>query len=829
MRTLWPCVRLAGVGDYHRSMNAASIRPTTARRLARLLFLVFACLAGLGAGTLRAQLIAAADPSAADVKIELVEFGVGNAARAGEWTGLRLRLTDSSPRQREVLLRVLLSDADGDRPAYSRVVTLNPGVPQDAWLYLRLPFWFRQGDPVTVEVNEIIEDSGQTLGVRPGALISRQALLSTGRVGPAHAGLIGVIGAAELGLRQFAQVSTSGINPWPALAHESLEPISGLSVRHLPDRWTGLAQFPLIVWSESSGGGEFDVSQLRGERTRALREWVRRGGHLVIVLPPVGQAWTNAATNELLDLLPAVRIERDENAEIEALRPLLTRSEEVALPRRGVLHFFEPFPDAGPGEAVRVLNAPDGRCVVARRLVGLGAVTLIGIDLSPRVVAQGGSIDADVFWHRVLGTRGLLSPTPRDVVARGPEIPIDRGISSEIAKRGTAATGVLLGVVLFTIYWALAGPVLFGLLKRFDLTRHAWVAFVGVALAFSAAAFGLAHWARPARFEATQLSVIDHVHGQNVQRVRSWMSVMIPENGRVRLVAPDQEGGLSKESGRRELGGVLSPWDPVGADQRSGFLDAQEYTVDGRDPVELRVPARSTVKQVQLDWAGAPVWKMPRPVESAPLRLESGRLVGQIVHELPGALSDVLLAVVIGQQPIGADVRSRLVSRVQFWRLAEDWDSGAVLDLAGVTAQAPSSNAGELWLANLVPVSGMTLGGQAAGESRFTRNWTDAVAAFSLYNQLGIPEDARGSSGQSVAVLRREATHGLDLGRWFTQPCIIVIARLDQSDRPDSGAPVGLFHDDNPIDRAGSTVVRWIYPLASQPPSTLDAAAPGSP
>lgn len=67
-----------------------------------------------------------------EVRIDVGEFGVGNIARSGDWCGIRLKLTDSASKQREVLVGVTIPDADADLPVYSRVLTLNPGVAQDA-------------------------------------------------------------------------------------------------------------------------------------------------------------------------------------------------------------------------------------------------------------------------------------------------------------------------------------------------------------------------------------------------------------------------------------------------------------------------------------------------------------------------------------------------------------------------------------------------------------------------------------------------------------------------------------------------------------------------
>lgn len=756
-----------------------------------------------------------------EVRIEVGEFGVGNIARSGDWCGIRLKLTDSAAKQREVLVGITIPDSDADLPVYSRLLTLNPGVSQDAWFYGRLPFTFNPGEGLLVQVHEPRSDDSSAVGARPGRLLARKIVTSTGRVAEANRGLFAVIGTNEMGLRQYATMAGGG-QPWPALGHEVTDSAQGLSVRSLPDRWLGWAPFEAVFWGDSPGGADADVSQLRGERTRALKEWVQRGGHLVIVLPPSGQAWTNPSTNELLDILPAVSITRREGVDLSEYRPLLVRSQDVTLPRSAVVHSFEPKADAGPGEAIRLLNGPKGDCVVAQRLVGAGAVTLVGIDFSSRLLSQGGSLDSDVFWHRVLGRRGILTPETKEVVPRSNnEAFVDRIITGLISKRGTAATGLLLGVLLFVVYWLLAGPVGFAALKQRNAQRLAWVGFVAIAMLFTGVAFGAATWFRPTRLEATHLTVLDHVYGQRVQRSRTWMSLMLPRDGSVAVVAPDSEGAIQAGSTRRELGGVLSPWDPVGSNKTGGFLDAREYIVDARDPTRMDFPSRSTVKLAQLDWAGAPRWKMPRPFHEEGIRADGTKLLGALVHELPGPLKDVTLAFVQGQRPVGADVRARLVSGVQFWKITTEWAPGTPLNLTEITAQAASTNSGELWLANLVPLSQSGFGLPAA-DLRFFKTLPEAMTAATFYTQFGIPEDVKNTNGMAAGIVRREATHGMDLGRWFTHPCLIVVGFLS-SESVD--APVGVFVDSKPVPSRGTTMVRWVLPLPDAPPAYRGADA----
>ena len=61
----------------------------------------------------------------------------------------------------------------------------------------------------------------------------------------------------------------------------------------------------------------------------------------------------------------------------------------------------------------------------------------------------------------------------------------------------------------------------------------------------------------------------------------------------------------------------------------------------------------------------------------------------------------------------------------------------------------------------------------------------------------------------------------MDLGAWFTQPCLIVIGHIESGPTPTpvfvggsgEGGEVGATE----APSVGRTVVRWIYPLAPDP------------
>lgn len=783
-----------------------------------------------------------------EIDVAAEAFGVGDVVRPGEWAGVQLILTDSSQRQREVLVRIAMEDADGDRPWYEAVVTTNPGVRQPVWLYVRLPYGTAQGVPLLASVFEAEEDEGSELGFTAGRLLG-SAAISPRRVLSSVEGMVGIVGSRLFGLGRYGMYADQ--NPWLPTGHERSELVRGLNANALPDRWLGLAQFDVLVWGEGS------PNALSAEKAQAVREWVMRGGHLVVVLPPVGQTWTDEINNPLFDIVPRVRISSREGVDLAPYRGLFSDQRNVTLPARAIVQEMTPLPDAAPGEALRIINAiatGDGApppALVTRRLVGVGAVTLVGFDLGTSQLASRGLPDAHYFWHRILGRRGKLQTVEEFTAERASQaggsaliygreqITFDRDIPEQIAKSRMASAGVLLGFVVFIAYWAVAGPGGFALLKMKGWTRHAWLAFVGAAGLFTAVAWGGATLIRPHRVDGTHLTFLDHVYGQNVQRARGWISLLIPQYGEAGVSVEDP-ATLGRPGARPEWHNAVAPWEAPGQIAGGGgFPDARGYRINARSPDTMFVPVRATVKQLRLDWAGGPRWQMPRPVtpegsgDAGAIRFWEGQvpagsqqrplLSGSLVHDLPGPLTDVVIIVNRGQRvlrPINST--TQLLADAFAFKLTGAWEPGQVLDLAAATRTAGERTAALTYFADLLRTGlpDNTAGGIVADPA----NAGSRLTALAFFSQLS-PPDYGITDNRQRRLATRKASHGYDLSLWFTQPCVIVVGQLGAGEAlQPSPIPVSVNTDGQwrEIHTEGRTVVRWVYPMGERPPEHPD-------
>lgn len=755
--------------------------------------------------SVRGQGARSAPPSASmltgEVQIEADLFGVGGVVQPGDLAGIRLLLTDRGDRVRDTIVRLHLRDPDGDEALVQRSVTLNPGRPQTLWLYARLPSDFDRMSLLSITIHETVASNGRG---EVGKQIAAGQIAPT-RVVPITDGLIGVVGRQSAGLEKYTVRDDSRVAT--PTTHELIDVIAGIAPVDMPDTWMGWSAFEALVWIDG------DPTELRTDQAQALRQWIARGGRLIVVLPGVGQIWTTNS-NPLLDMMPAMVVSRRDGVNLNAYRRLLTSSDALPLPERSVVHVFEPSPFAGPEDAIPILAGPDGGAVVMRRLIGAGDVTIIGMDLGAADLT--GRIDPQIIWHRILGKRfevrtrtEITDRLKSRSFPRPSTTMIDEGIAGLINKTGSAGVGVLLGLIVFAAYFLLAGPIGFGVLTRAGYRRHAWIAFITVAAGFTLIAWGGASIIRPRKTDITHLSFLDAVHGQDMVRIVSWFSVLLPTYGSQTVTINDTAAPMFGLGAPRN---VLWPWQEPSPTERAPFPDRRSYVIDSTRPDTIRVPTRSTVKEFESLWAGPPPWRLPQPAQGVVTLDSNGSLVGSIVHHLPGAMEHVVVVLVRGQQPlVDLGQGGPLLARVWAWSPfgSQEWAPGRPLDLTQLDYRDADSGE-EFFRALTRSAEGSTRPFAVEDRPDLTRSQA-MLDAVTWYSALEPPKWTTASFQRKI--LTRQSTHGWDLGRWMTEPCLIVVGQLSRSEIPTPVAVDGVTPPST-----GRTIIRWVYPLPADPP-----------
>ncbi|MGA1708582.1 MAG: hypothetical protein ACO4CI_07815, partial [Phycisphaerales bacterium] len=482
----------------------------------------------------------------ADVSIILEQFGVGDHFRPGDPTAIKVLLRSDATTPQPVRIEWEIPDADGDLAVSTRSLVLAPGQPASRWIYGCLPPARSpaelEGAVFSIRVHEEIDgERGRELGL---ARVSAATAAVPGRGVALEQGLVGLAGSGRLGLEAY-ETPPPGLASIPTL-NETIRIASGIGAAGFPDRWEGLASFAAIVWAGDDPSTR--PTALGLDESRALREWIERGGTFVIVLPEAGDPWSlgtiaaSSRRNFLADALEGVTPTLRESVPVRELLPALSKSSSLRDPgARMPIRLFEPSSLSAPWVPLLAVPAPrapqsglpapaagtiEADVFAIGRPLGFGQLVIVGVDLDAlrrRALQDGGLPQADCVWNTLLGLRGdsLTAPEyaaldnsePRRLVRRPSILEILAGeiVTERIDLAGEAAVGILAALGLFAIYWLLAGPLGFGILKRYRRERLSWVLFVAMAAVFSAIAWSGSLALRQGRTRVVHLTFLDHV------------------------------------------------------------------------------------------------------------------------------------------------------------------------------------------------------------------------------------------------------------------------------------------------------------------------------
>ncbi|MFG0293967.1 MAG: hypothetical protein ACF8MJ_12550 [Phycisphaerales bacterium JB050] len=763
--------------------------------------------AGDRAGTVQRQ---------GSVEVSVRQFGVGGVVRPGDLAGVELNLKQmvaGSPLR--VAVQIHERDPDGDTVLVRREVSLGQGADRAVWLYVPIDWGLRSSDPLTVTVRALPDEAtGDEVAI--GQQVEATSIFPQ-IVARATESLIGVVGPDSFGIEQYELMAVLRSQPERVrTGHGEYRVVTGITPTDLPDRWMGLAPYEIIIWSESSLGG------LTEARASAIEEWVQRGGHLLVVPDLVNSEWFSSG-NPLGRILPVGEFQRREDIDLDQFHNLFIRPQvDVTLPNRTVGYIFTPEVDVDRAEAGSIIAGREGT-VVATRNLGAGLVTVVGLDLRHRALGAGADIRADQFWHRIFSQRFLI-PSPTETVSTsgqnpmrtllqthatsGQELAVDTFIAGEIDRSTAVGVGLLLAIIVFGVYWIVAGPGGFAVLKAKNKSHYSWVAFVCAAGLFAVIGWIGARALSPVRVSGEHITFIDSVYGESVQRSRTWVSILLPDYSQQEVSVGTQDDTAYN---------AIMPWKSPDQSGSISFPDARAYVLGSADPWRLEVPTRSTVKQFRADWLGPSVWEMPFPPtpDARPVATRAG-LRGSLVHNLPGPLTDVTIVLNLGMVNEEAMVTSysKLDGRGQdprtltyAWRKnpagqgGADWAPGEVLDLSAYRI------AGDEFLQK-------RLESQMPGSSFTSIPTIDNVQdGVSLVSWLGhIPGSALAGLGRTnMNVAMHRTTHGLDLTKHLLRPCIIVTGEVKDE------CPTPLRVDGREFETKGRTIVRWVFPLEDDP------------
>lgn len=800
----------------------------------------------------------AANARAQDVSITLDSLGISGSFKPGGYVPVRVSLLSDLDETTSVLISFEVLNSDGDTERYTRQAVLAPGQSVVRWLYPHLPpaaaATSIQSQIFTVRV--YVDDDGVPGRELAATPVSGSSAQQTGTPVEMTEDLLLVVGTGQLGLRGYQQAPTGTLNI-PSLNERSV--IVNSQPENLPDRWQGYAACTRIIWADAS------PQALGLDEASAIREWVRRGGRLVIVLPEAGDPWDigGRGRTALSDLLPQTPPIRHDNTRIKSLMQVLSKNSALRTKDATMsIRLFDPEGIEEPWEQLAALPAPrdfngearigtgdslDGAVYAIQRRFGFGWVVILGIDADAIVRRQlqaGGLPQADVFWNRLLARRGTMPSmeayraySDAESLRTGKErFGLGRGqfVIDEIRIGGpSAGLAVLIALGIFIVYWVLAGPASYTMLRARGLIRYSWLVFVSIAIVFTFIALFAAWGGRAALRADSQvkhLTFLDVIDGENTVRATSWFSAYLPGYGKTSIAIPGE-------------GNLLSTWSPPPLGSLERFPNSDTFQVPNDSPNAFEIPSRATSAHFVARWQGELEgdWRNVPKVEERKIKqsiypgtTNKFAIEGLIRQGLPWKLKKVSVILVspfrsplpsyhvvdgISQErPIDA------IPNVGVWAAlqARDWPKGEGLDLRSAlggthTVLANHRVSGPMSLQTELDVLfGKDLVTQIRNATFLSTVWKslqhEILQMYVLFDMLPQPIYLKNQAGYSkedpmvhrIRWLGRET----DCSSWFIRPCVMLIATLE-----DVPSPVPLEIDGNKVDSTGTVVLRWIHEL----------------
>ena len=745
-----------------------------------------------------------------DYTISVDSFGLGNAWRAGDITPLHITVSNTKRVPISAWISWDVPDGNGDIVAWGRPITLTPNQDVSTWLYAPVQPWANGTTAWTLRLRTLIDGtpSEQLSSFR----FSAQSV-SAAPISQQH-GAIAVVGTRRLGLGSLAGAGKA------VTVLEPTSVISGLQPDDLPDTWPCFDSIDTLVWADAQP--ELDYRQ-----SKAIEEWVSRGGHLVIILPTIGNPWgVGSQQSPLASILGDIEPTLG-NATVSDFQTILGKPRNNN-PLMLTVRSFD------AKNYTPIFTLPDSRVIAITKDVDVGMCSIIGIDIADGRLAALGLPKGDVFWNRILGRRGD-TPTPMtlqeldDLSMLSGTIPTSTtlpmgSIAAQTIAMSTAAGGRLGTVFILVIaYIIIGGPIGYFVLRKKNKLRWSWMWFATTAVIFTATTWVLAQTTSTVVTPLRHLSIIDQVYGAPKQQAHGWFS----------LYLPNYSTNQVSIAGHANL---LMPWTPPELLKAPSFADTQHVSVNiDLVPSFFDQPSRATTANFQYNWSGGMQSETYKSLirvgvdEKPRVRaLDNGAsigLAGLVENKMGVSMHDLTVIWVTDEKITPAlfakddngkelpwttySESGKPLNVVYSWRLSSSWDPEEHLSLyafeptkdvlleKGFDERYKQENRWDAY------------GNGAAMPEAEMRKRLEMLSLFSHLKPPVYQKRAGSKKSPPSHAIIREGGRELDMASWFGRPCIIIMGFVK-----NASIPIPIEVDDEEITKSdGMTMVRWVYPL----------------
>ena len=641
----------------------SSFLPPSPRLIRQLLFVLT-----LGSA-LSFPALAAAQPSPPVMDKEKVRVGLPSGVpnvgrmRQGAWAPVYIPLTAGPNGNSQQQFKIVLEAVDAEENPYRysvAVPALNTGSREVVVGYLRAPNQEFTIALQTVEGKTLQGPIKHPRAAEPEALIMPGFLVMGGAKLPKLKAALQVDEAKAKGGPQGEEVKPPDAEDDNTFAR-SYARID--EVEDMPDRWFGYEAADVVILTTDKRDFITKLnSRTYASRRRALAEWVRRGGRLVISV-----AHNRQDVNELLQNMPFLST--------DDRQPLLPFEFDTGNVHRKILPsinewigVFQSIPALGePGKDgkaaadIEIVKLPAGLGDGARALVtenadakdasprplivqsscGLGWVLLIAfeVDAEPFNSWDG----QKSFWIKIRDFSGMNLPEIKKVVNNftersDPELRTELEHYIDTFEDVPVVSFGWVALFIF-VYILVVGPLDYFILKKvFKRLELTWVTFPTVVVTISVGAYFIAYALKGEDLRVNKVDLVDiDLHTPQVYGT-SWFSVFSPRMQNYTLGVEPAFKGATK--GSTTVAVLENPAAVARGGSTSLFRQPYEYAEDASGLERVPIPVWST-RMFTASWRTP--YLASNPPFQADLKMQNGIVTGKIINNLPVNLEDVCL------------------------------------------------------------------------------------------------------------------------------------------------------------------------------------------
>ncbi len=418
----------------------------------------------------------------------------------------------------------------------------------------------------------------------------------------------------------------------------------------LPGRWYGYDSADALILDTADAE---ILAALNSNRLEAVRQWVERGGHLVVA---VSSQWQAVNDGPLAAMLPARLVGQTQVSPFDSLESFTGGSQQLQFENEPVqVVKLEDVESRGGRVIASTLSTP----LVVRGAYGFGRVTLVGFDVNAKPFAAWP--DRTLFWVKALDLRKIATDTDSQAAASQRIFSQNLSDMSTLLRRSLDQFGGMMVVpfgwvaAFIAIYILLIGPgdyfFLKKVVKRMELT---WITFPTIVVAVSLLAYYAAYKIKGTNIRVNQIDAVDVDMVNRITRGTTWLNLFSPQN-RDYTIEVDPQSLTTGPAGAAPAGTeVVTTWFAApepglgGMNRRGqgvGFAGAgYSYGPPGRAErlEDVRIGIWST-KGIVSRWFGpAPQAGSLLDVDLSPVGTD--RLVGTVTNRMDVPLKNAMIA-----------------------------------------------------------------------------------------------------------------------------------------------------------------------------------------